>query len=172
MGPGCGGRGKGKPVWPPGESSSLLTSHFQALAVSCEEESDFTGTDSGQHPKVDRCHDHSSSCREVNSENMSLMGGGGGVAGHSPGGPWWLGAHIQLLLIDLLRGLGLLLLGQVFKHEAQHVHDLVVQLLKPGRGGGGPQLTVSSAPPGPAPCMLTPACPPYLAGMGQERAQI
>ena len=80
MGPGCGGRGKGKPVWPPGESSSLLTSHFQALAVSCEEESDFTGTDSGQHPKVDRCHDHSSSCREVNSENMSLMGGGGGVA--------------------------------------------------------------------------------------------
>lgn len=36
------------------------------------------GTDSGQLPKVDRCHDHSSSHTEVNSENMCLMGGGGG----------------------------------------------------------------------------------------------
>lgn len=59
-------------------------------------------------------------------------------SGHSPRGPQWLGAHIQLLLVDFLRGLGLLLLGQVFKHEAQHVHNLVVQLLKPGSGGGGP----------------------------------
>lgn len=36
------------------------------------------GTDSGQLPKMDRCHDHSSSHTEVNSENMCLMGGGGG----------------------------------------------------------------------------------------------
>lgn len=75
------------------------------------------GTNSGQLPKVDRCHDHSNSRTEVNSENKCLMGDGGG-SGHSPRGPQWLGDHIQLILIDLLRGLGLLLLGQVFKHEA------------------------------------------------------
>lgn len=27
---------------------------------------------------------------------------------------------------------------------------------------------MSSAPPGPAHCTLAPACPPYLAGVGQE----
>ena len=81
---------------------------------------------------MEKCHDHSSR-EEANSENLCLIGGTGC---HSLRGPQCLGAHIQLLLLDLLQGLGLLLLGQVFKHQAQHVHDLVVQLLKPGNGGG------------------------------------
>ena len=60
------------------------------------------------------------------------MGGLSRPAGHT--GTW---CPRPLLLSGLFRGLGLFLLRQVFKHQAQHVCDLTVQLLKPESGGRG-----------------------------------
>lgn len=56
--------------------------------------------------------------------------------------------HSQLPLIHS-RGIGRAVVGHVFKHQIQHVRNLIVELLEPGEqsGRGTPEEKAGSVPP-------------------------